>query len=140
MEILGHDTTAQEIVNEGNEGDKPFIVMTDNKTDEEQGHGSDEPVRLGLVDSSTVANGDVKDVAQSAHANFPKDAVDEWPAEKKTHYFYLIRYRTFEDPKLKTKIDNADKELTKYTKARFQITEALKAKRVFYHFLFVVDF
>lgn len=126
MEILGHDTT-QVITKEGNEGDKPFIAMMDNKTDAKQGNGPDERER-GLVDNSNGANGDV--VVQSADANFPKDAVDEWPAEKKRHDFYCIRYRTFEDPKLKNKIDNADKEVTKYTNARLQITESLKSKRV----------
>ncbi|WOL00750.1 proton pump-interactor 1 [Canna indica] len=148
VEILGNDTT-QENVNEGTEGEKSFNVM-DNKTDAKQGlvdasngangdakagdksfNAMDDKtdIKQGLVDTSNGANGDVKEGDKLADANFPKDAVDEWPAEMKIHNFYLVRYRTFEDPKLKTKIDHADKEVTKCTQTRFRITEALKAKR-----------
>ncbi|XP_074558098.1 proton pump-interactor 1-like isoform X2 [Curcuma longa] len=121
MEILGHDTN-QENINEGTEGDNSFVAIKESKLETKHGNGQ-ELVR------TNVANGEAKEGDQSVDANFPKDAVEEWPAEKKVHNFYLVRFRTFEDPKLKARIDNADREVTKCTQTRFQITEALKAKR-----------
>ncbi|CAL9055921.1 proton pump-interactor 1 [Musa acuminata AAA Group] len=115
VETLEHDTTQDNV--KGTEGDT------------KQGQGPEEPVSFGLVDNSNGANGDVKEGDHLTDANLPKDAVDEWPAAKKIHTFYFIRYRTIEDPKLKAKIDHADKEITKSTQSRLQITEALKAKR-----------
>ncbi|KAG6512668.1 hypothetical protein ZIOFF_030797 [Zingiber officinale] len=122
MEILGHETT-QENINEGTEEDNSFIAIRECMSETKQGNGLDELVRLN------VANGEVKEGDQSTNANLPKDAVEEWPAEKKVYNFYVARYRTFEDPKLKARIDHADKEVTKCTQTRVQIIEALKAKR-----------
>ncbi|KAL2472676.1 Proton pump-interactor 1 [Forsythia ovata] len=62
-------------------------------------------------------------------ANIPKDAVDEWPAPQQIHSFYIVKYRSLEDQKLKAKLDLADKELKKMNQGRFQITEKLKAIR-----------
>ncbi|RWW28941.1 hypothetical protein GW17_00006554 [Ensete ventricosum] len=95
--------------------------------DTKQGQGF-EPVGFGLVHNSIGANGDVKEGDHSIDANFPKDAMEEWPVAKKIHTFYFVKYRTIENPKLKAKIDHADKEITKSTQTRLQITEALKAK------------
>ncbi|XP_070033294.1 proton pump-interactor 1-like isoform X1 [Nicotiana tomentosiformis] len=58
-----------------------------------------------------------------------KDAVDDWPAPKQIHSFYIVRYRRFEDQKLKAKFDLAEKELQKMNKARSQVIEKLKAIR-----------
>ncbi|XP_059277125.1 proton pump-interactor 1-like isoform X2 [Lycium ferocissimum] len=58
-----------------------------------------------------------------------KDAVEDWPEPKQIHSFYIIRYRRFEDPKLKPKFDQAEKELQKMNKERSQIIEKLRAKR-----------
>ncbi|KAL2483537.1 Proton pump-interactor 1 [Forsythia ovata] len=63
-------------------------------------------------------------------ANLPKDAVDEWPAPQQIHSFYIFKYRLCEDPKLKAKLDLAEKELQKKNLARSQITDKLRAKRV----------
>ncbi|KAK4767833.1 hypothetical protein SAY87_002974 [Trapa incisa] len=74
-------------------------------------------------------NGSVKgEVNKVSDANFPKDAVDEWP-EHKIHQFYFVRCRPLEDPKVKAKMDQADKEIVRWSQARFQIIEKLKAKR-----------
>lgn len=101
------------------------------KPNQESEH--EEPINSGVVDASHgTANGTIKVEADPvSNANFPKDAVDEWPAPKQIHYFYFIRFRSYEDPKLKAKIDQADKEIQKKNQARFQLTEAIKAKRVF---------
>ncbi|XP_038689114.1 proton pump-interactor 1-like [Tripterygium wilfordii] len=77
-------------------------------------HG-DEPIK--------VEGGDASD------ANFPKDAVDEWPAPKQIHYFYFVKYRPYDDPKIKAKIDLADKEIQKRNQSRFRVMEELKLKR-----------
>ncbi|KAJ8471926.1 hypothetical protein OPV22_026269 [Ensete ventricosum] len=103
------------------------IAIVDKKMDTKQGQGF-EPVGFGLVDNSIGANGDVKEGDHLIDANFPKDAMEEWPVAKKIHTFYFVKYRTIENPKLKAKIDHADKEITKSTQTRLQITEALKAK------------
>lgn len=62
--------------------------------------------------------------------NGPKDAVNEWPEPAKIHSFYFVRYRLHDDPKVKAKIDFADKEVQKWNQVRFQLTEEAKAKRV----------
>ncbi|TYG71729.1 hypothetical protein ES288_D05G421400v1 [Gossypium darwinii] len=61
--------------------------------------------------------------------DFPKDADVEWPAPKQIHSFHFIRYRFYEDPAIKAKLDQADKEIQKWNKARFKLTDELKAKR-----------
>ncbi|KAJ6314242.1 hypothetical protein OIU78_017827 [Salix suchowensis] len=84
-----------------------------------------EPIQFGSHGEEPVkAEGnDVKD------SNLPKDAVDEWPAPKQIHSFYFVTYRQYDDPKIKSKIDQADKEIQKRNLSRFEIMEELKAKR-----------
>ncbi|KAI6690371.1 hypothetical protein NL676_027199 [Syzygium grande] len=64
-----------------------------------------------------------------SEVNFPKDAVDEWPAPKRIHTFYIVKYRSYEDPSIKVKIEQADKEIQRRNLAKFQITETLREKR-----------
>ncbi|CAN4096977.1 unnamed protein product [Withania somnifera] len=59
-----------------------------------------------------------------------KDAVEDWPEPEQIHSFFIVRYRRFEDPNLKRKVDQAEKELQKMNLARFQIIEKLRAKRI----------
>ncbi|OWM88654.1 proton pump-interactor 1-like [Punica granatum] len=74
-------------------------------------------------------NGSIKaDVNKVSDANFPKDAVDEWP-EHKVHYFYFVRCRPLDDPNIKAKMDHADKDIVRWTQARFQTINKLKDKR-----------
>ncbi|XP_070008909.1 proton pump-interactor 1-like [Nicotiana sylvestris] len=58
-----------------------------------------------------------------------ENAVDEWPQEKQVHSFYIVKYRRFEDQKLKSKIEQAEIELQKKNKAKSQIIEKLKLIR-----------
>ncbi|PKA64474.1 Proton pump-interactor 1 [Apostasia shenzhenica] len=90
----------------------------------------DEPNNSCLLDEPNVANGGIKESEPSTGSSVPKDAVDEWPEPKKDHTFYFVKYRSYEDPKLKAKLDQADKELQRNTQARTKLIEALKAKRV----------
>ncbi|XP_009137666.1 proton pump-interactor 1 [Brassica rapa] len=62
-------------------------------------------------------------------SDVPKDAAEEWPAAKQIRSFYFVKYRHFDDPKIKAKLDVADKELEKLSKARSAVYEQLKAKR-----------
>lgn len=59
----------------------------------------------------------------------PKDAKDEWPEPKQTHAFYFIKIRSFEDPKLRAKLEQADKEFQKKIQARSKLIEAVRAKK-----------
>ncbi|CAN8273665.1 unnamed protein product [Cochlearia groenlandica] len=62
-------------------------------------------------------------------SDVPKDAVEEWPAAKQIHSFYFVKYRPYDDPKIKAKLDLADKELKKLNKAREVVLDELRAKR-----------
>eukprot|EP00262_Sarcandra_glabra_P007569 TRINITY_DN20461_c0_g1_i1.p1 TRINITY_DN20461_c0_g1~~TRINITY_DN20461_c0_g1_i1.p1 ORF type:complete len:616 (+),score=169.98 TRINITY_DN20461_c0_g1_i1:180-2027(+) len=117
VEVLGSDFSQGE-------------VCLDN-VEPNQRLGLEEPIKFGLVDSL-----DGKDVlvvkgeeGPAKDTNFPKDAVDEWPEEKRIHSFYFVKYRSYEDPKLKAKIEQFEKELQKKNQERFQINEAIKAKK-----------
>lgn len=71
-----------------------------------------------------------KDVNNFPENSIPVDAVDEWPAPKQIHTFYMVKYRSYEDKKTKGLLDQADKELRNINQARSQIFEKLRAKRV----------
>ncbi|KAK6934252.1 hypothetical protein RJ641_034407, partial [Dillenia turbinata] len=108
------------------------IVEGENEKEHEKENGkldkrpaASEPIKFGSYSTDEPK----KEGNNISDANFPKDAVDEWPAPKQIHSFYFIRYRPFDDPKLKAKLDQADKDIQKKNQARFQITESLKAKR-----------
>jgi hypothetical protein len=62
----------------------------------------------------------------------PKDVKDEWPEPKQTHAFYFVKVRSFEDPKLRAKLELADKEFQKKIQARSKIIEAVRAKKVLF--------
>ncbi|XP_020098697.1 proton pump-interactor 1-like [Ananas comosus] len=123
MEILGADITSGPVKMVGEE---KLSSEIENKAKTNLGQ-EEETTNVGTVDGSNGANGEFKDKDSASH--FPKDAVDEWPAPKQIHSFYLIKFRSYEDPKMKLKLEQADKEIQKKNQARYQITEALKAKR-----------
>ncbi|PIA35251.1 hypothetical protein AQUCO_03600134v1 [Aquilegia coerulea] len=127
VEVVAADIT-QEPVNAGIEGEGVFENKEDHgKLNKESiTEGVTESIKFGSHGTDVPAKGDGEVVI---NGNFPKDAADEWPEPKQIHYFYLVKFRPFEDPKLKIKIDQAEKEIQKKNQARFQLTEALKAKR-----------
>lgn len=59
----------------------------------------------------------------------PKDAADEWPEPKQTYTFYFVKVRSFEDPKLRAKLEQAEKDFQNKIQARSKIIEAIKAKK-----------
>ncbi|KAL4334074.1 hypothetical protein GQ457_07G014630 [Hibiscus cannabinus] len=111
-------------VEKGTETDKSLLH------DKENGTLDNDPVHYKPVEvASNVEEPDKGEENTASNANFLKDAVDEWPAPKQIHYFHFVRYRLYEDPAIKVKIDLADKEIQKWNKSRFKLTEELKAKR-----------
>ncbi|KAF2286038.1 hypothetical protein GH714_009851 [Hevea brasiliensis] len=104
--------------------DNSFMHEKENgKLDKES--GIKETINFGSHEEEpAIQEGD-----EVADSKFPKDAVDEWPAPKQIYTFYFVRYRPFDDPKIKSKIDQFDREIQKSSQSRFQITEELKAKR-----------
>ncbi|TKY66512.1 Proton pump-interactor 1 [Spatholobus suberectus] len=91
----------------------------------EQDAGVAEPIKFGSHgDESAKTEGNA--VSES---NVPKDAVEEWPAPKQIHSFYFVRFRPYDDPNIKAKLDKLDKEISQKNQARIQVTDALRAKR-----------
>lgn len=90
------------------------------------GSGITEPIKFG---SHGAEEPKKEEVSRIPVSNVPKDAVEDWPEPQKVHSFYTVKFRRFEDPKLKAKIELAEKELQKKNQARSQIIEKLKAKR-----------
>ncbi|GAV72305.1 hypothetical protein CFOL_v3_15793 [Cephalotus follicularis] len=88
--------------------------------------GFNEPIKFGSHGDEPVT---VEEGSDSNFSNFPKDAVDEWPEPEKIYSFYCVKYRLYDDPTIKAKIDQADKEIHRRNLARFQLTDELKAKR-----------
>ncbi|XVE50241.1 hypothetical protein DITRI_Ditri01bG0146400 [Diplodiscus trichospermus] len=125
VEILGSDM-AQVSVDKVTEVDKSFLHEKENgKLDKDPVHN--EPTKVG----SHGEEADKGEENNASDASFLKDAAENWPAPKQIHYFYFVRYRPYDDPKIKAKIDQADKEMQKWNKARFQLTDELKAKRIY---------
>ncbi|KAH7651370.1 Proton pump-interactor protein [Dioscorea alata] len=126
VEILASDVTPA-LVNNGIDGESTFLPEVDNKVQNNHGRKAEEPIiQFGMMDSADGGNEEGK---HAAGANFPQNASEEWPEAGQIHTFYFVKVRSYEDPKLKAQIEQADMEVQKKNKARLQITEALKAKR-----------
>ncbi|CAN6443620.1 unnamed protein product [Victoria cruziana] len=89
----------------------------------------EEQTNLGPVDGPVGAGSSVNGEKDVSADKFPKDATDEWPAQKEIHTFYFVKFRYYEDSKLKGKMEAAEKELQKRIQARYLLTESLKAKK-----------
>ncbi|KAL1346228.1 hypothetical protein HN51_019931 [Arachis hypogaea] len=121
VEVVGFEMV-QGPMDTGAEGGKPIL--------NEKEHGklekdSSAAIKFGSHGDES-AKGEGNKVSDSS---VPKEAAEEWPAPKQIHSFYFVRCRPYEDPHIKSKIDQLDKEITKKNQARYQVTEALKAKR-----------
>ncbi|XP_047306888.1 proton pump-interactor 1-like [Impatiens glandulifera] len=84
-----------------------------------------EPIMFGSHGAAeeTVVNGDSKDTS------LPKDAVNDWHVPKQFHSFFFVKYRFFEDPKLKAKVEEGERKYQKLNQDRFSILDKLRAKR-----------
>ncbi|XP_019425816.1 PREDICTED: proton pump-interactor 1-like isoform X2 [Lupinus angustifolius] len=123
LEVAGFEAVQGPVENDAEIGQSVLHEKDNSKL--EQALGAGEPIKFGSHGDES-AKGDVKDVLE---ATVPKDAVEEWPAPKQIHSFYFVRCRPYDDPNIKSKIDQIDKEMNKKSQARFRVTEALKAKR-----------
>ncbi|GMJ11446.1 hypothetical protein HRI_004813800 [Hibiscus trionum] len=119
VEVVGSEM-AKVSVDKATEVDKSLLHDKENgKLEKDLVHT--EPIKGGS-DVEEPIKGEEKNVS-----DFPSDAVTEWPAPKQIHSFYFIRYRPFDDPKIKAKVDQVDKEMQKLNKVRFQLTDELKS-------------
>ncbi|MED6187849.1 hypothetical protein PIB30_080373 [Stylosanthes scabra] len=109
-------------VDTGAEGGKPVLNEKENGKMEKDASAA---IKFGSHGDES-AKGEGNKVSDSS---VPKEAAEEWPAPKQIHSFYFVRWRPFEDPNIKSKLDQLDKEVTKKNQARYQVTEALKVKR-----------
>lgn len=96
--------------------------------------GPNEPITFGSHGTDEPLEGEMN---KTVEVNFPKDAVDEWPAPQRVHTFYFIKYRLYEDQKLKIKLDQADTDLQKKNQARLQLIEKLRKHKVSKSCIFV---
>ncbi|KAG5131481.1 hypothetical protein JHK84_037878 [Glycine max] len=122
VEVVGFEMVQGPV--ENGTGGKPVLNEKENGKLEKD-VGAADAIKFGThgEESAKTEGIDVSDV------NAPKDAAEDWPAPKQIHSFYFVRWRPYDDPTIKSKIDLSDKDISKKNQARFQITEALKAKR-----------
>lgn len=108
-------------------GDEDTSLMQEKESGKSsQGLIVNDPISFGSHGNDEKFKGEAKNVPES---NLPDHVVDEWPRPTQIHSFYFVRYRPYDDPTLKTKVDLADKDVQKKNLARSQITEKLKVKR-----------
>ncbi|KAK1320556.1 Proton pump-interactor 1 [Acorus calamus] len=129
MEIVGTDF-AEVQVKDGFDGNETFPSKIDNGTKLNTEQENMEPIQFGAVDGKLGINGSLKGAENVVtNANFPQGASEEWPEPKQIHSFYFVKFRPYDDPKLKAKLEQADKECQRKSQARSQIIDALKEKR-----------
>ncbi|CAL5414713.1 unnamed protein product [Camellia sinensis] len=88
--------------------------------------GLNEPIKFGSHGMDEPVDREGSNIPV---ADFPKDVVDEWPEPKQIHSFSLVKYRTYEDLKLKAKVELADKDQQKKNQAKYQISDKFWAKK-----------
>ncbi|XP_016676402.2 proton pump-interactor BIP103 [Gossypium hirsutum] len=121
VEVVDSDL-AQLSIDKVTEVDKSFL--------HENGKLDKDPVYNNPIEVDSHSEEPDKEEENGAFdPHFPKDVVNEWPAPKQIYSFHFIRYRFYEDPAIKAKLDQVDKEIRKWNKARFKLTDELKAKR-----------
>uniref|UniRef100_A0A0E0LUL2 Proton pump-interactor 1 n=1 Tax=Oryza punctata TaxID=4537 RepID=A0A0E0LUL2_ORYPU len=119
MEATGAEATLSQVKAVDGE-DNLFQDKESRATAKERG----EAAVFGL-ENTVTANG----ATSAADLAPPKNAVDEWPEPKQTHTFFFVRVRSYEDPNLRVKLEQADKDCQKKIQARSHIFEALRTKR-----------
>lgn len=134
------ETMGVEVVNSGGfeVAPAPFEGKPEKNGKLDQGKGDDAPINFGSV--GELPKNAEENNNKVVNSDAPKNAAEEWPVAKQIHSFYLVKYRSYADPKIKAKLDLADKELEKLNKARTGVLDKLRAKRVcFFCYLLVSD-
>ncbi|CAD5329251.1 unnamed protein product [Arabidopsis thaliana] len=118
-----------EVVNSGGfeVAPAPFEGKPEKNGKLDQGKGDDAPINFGSV--GELPKNAEENNNKVVNSDAPKNAAEEWPVAKQIHSFYLVKYRSYADPKIKAKLDLADKELEKLNKARTGVLDKLRAKR-----------
>ncbi|CAL5393425.1 unnamed protein product [Camellia sinensis] len=112
-------------VESGSEENSSLLHEKENGTLNQE-TGLNEPIKFGSHGMDEPVDREGSNIPV---ADFPKDVGDEWPEPKQIHSFYLVKYRTYEDPKLKAKVELADKDQQKKNQAKFQISDKFWAKK-----------
>ncbi|XP_052167505.1 proton pump-interactor BIP103 [Oryza glaberrima] len=120
MEVVGTEAAPAEV--KVTDGEVNLFQENESKATAKE---REEAVLFGSDNSTATANG----ASNGADLAPPKDAEEDWPEARKTHSFFFVKIRLLEDPKLKMKIDQAEKDFQKKIQARSQIFEAIKAKK-----------
>ncbi|CAN6166702.1 unnamed protein product [Urochloa humidicola] len=113
MEVVGAETAPAEV--KVSDGEVNLFQEKESKAT------AKEREEAAVFGSETTTN--VADLAP------PKDVKDEWPEPKQTYAFYFVKVRTFEDPKLRAKLELAEKEFQKKIQARSKLIDAVRAKK-----------
>lgn len=119
VEIVGSEMAKAETVADV---EKPFLAEKENGKLVKDVSG--EAIKFGSQGEEPVKGEQNK----AADANGPNNAKDDWTT-RQIHTFYFPKHRSHEDPKIKAKIEQQDKEISKVNKARFQLIEELKANK-----------
>ncbi|KAL2944329.1 Proton pump-interactor 1 [Bienertia sinuspersici] len=77
-------------------------------------------------DDEVQSKAEAKDVS---NAEFQKEAVDDWPEAAQTHYFWFVKYRPYDDPVLKAKLEQTEKDIQKKKQQIDEIYDDLNAKK-----------
>uniref|UniRef100_A0A0E0M050 Proton pump-interactor 1 n=2 Tax=Oryza punctata TaxID=4537 RepID=A0A0E0M050_ORYPU len=120
MEVVGTEAAPAEV--KVTDGEVNLFQENESKATAKE---REEAVLFGSDNSTATTNG----ATNGADLAPPKDAEEDWPEARKTHSFFFVKIRSLEDPKLKVKIDQAEKDFQKKIQARSQIFEAIKAKK-----------
>lgn len=119
MEVIGAEAAAVQVKVADGE-----VALFQDEESQATAKEREEAAVFGSDNSKAVANG--SDMAP------PKDAAEEWPEPKQTYTFYFVKIRSFEDPKLRAKLEQAEKDFQNKVQARAKIFEAIKAKKVLF--------
>ncbi|GLU23358.1 hypothetical protein SLE2022_393740 [Rubroshorea leprosula] len=121
VEVVGSEMEQVETVTEV---EKSFLHEKENgKLDQDV--GDKVAIKFGSQGEEPVQ----REETNASDANFPKDAVDDWSVPRQIHSFYFVRHRPHDDPKVKAKLEQQDKEIEKLNRARFQLIEDIKARK-----------
>lgn len=123
VEVVGFEMVQGPLEN-GAEGDEPVLHEKENG-ELEKDPGVGEGIKFGSHGDEPAKEGN-----RISDSSLRKDAVEDWPAPKQILSFYFVRFRPYDDPNIKSKFDQLDKEISKKNQTRFQLTEAIRAKRV----------
>ncbi|KAF0901414.1 hypothetical protein E2562_000295 [Oryza meyeriana var. granulata] len=112
MEVIGTEAAPAEV--KVADGEVNLFQENESKATAKE---REEAILFGSDNNTAAANG----AANGADLAPPKDAKEDWPEARKAHSFFFVKIHSLEDPKLKAKLDQAEKDFQKKIQARSQI-------------------